>query len=83
MSTYATSTTGLKLVHCSMMFVFLVVLQLIAAAKAAVPTISDQAVAVQLGTFAKLAAKALGDLRPLVTQGLKANRPNFEQANVR
>ena len=36
---------------------------MVAAAKAAVPTVGDQAAALQLGNFAKATASALADLR--------------------
>lgn len=36
---------------------------MVAAAKAAVPTVGDQAAALQLGNFAKSTASALADLR--------------------
>ena len=36
---------------------------MVAAAKAAVPTVGDQAAALQLGTFAKATASALAELR--------------------
>ena len=36
---------------------------MVAAAKAAVPTVGDQAAALQLGNFAKATAVALADLR--------------------
>ena len=37
--------------------------KMVAAAKAAVPTVGDQAAALQLGNFAKATANALADLR--------------------
>ena len=36
---------------------------MVAAAKAAVPTVTDQAAALQLGNFAKATANALAELR--------------------
>lgn len=54
---------------CPFLSVFL---QLIAASKAAVPTVGDQAAALQLGNFAKTTAQALADLRSATNKALEA-----------
>eukprot|EP00117_Sycon_ciliatum_P001215 scpid5059/ scgid6971/ Talin-1 len=46
--------------------------KLIAASKAAVPTVGDQAAALQLGNFAKTTARALADLRSAANKALEA-----------
>ena len=50
---------------------------MVAAAKAAVPTVGDQAAALQLGNFAKATASALAELRAAstkVTSHLQSNK---------